>query len=637
MPDAVSWVVLGSVACIVLVGAVAERTGVLDLSLDRAPSWLLAGVLVVGGWNVFAGVVRLAWRRRINSHTLMSLGVVAAVGVGEWTTALLIVFFMRFANWIEARTTDRSRRALADLIALAPATARIARDDGEAIVPIGEVRPGDVIRVRPGERIPVDGVVLDGNAPVDEAAITGESTPSDKGLGDTVFAATVVHAGALTIRTTRTAGDTTFGRVVALVEQADTHKAPIQRIADRFAARYLPIVIVAALVTLIATGDVLRAVAVVVVACACAIVIATPVVVLATVATAGRRGLVIKGGDALERLSRVDTLVLDKTGTLTTGNPEVTDVVCFDPRLDEDTLIGTAAAVEAASEHPLAAAITRAGRRRGIRLLPATGFTVKPGRGVEATVDGRRFVIGNRGHLTDNAVKVSPDIEQAAVAFEQQGKTVFFVASPDDGVIGLVAVADTIRPDVAAALQGLRRLGITRQVMLTGDNDRVAAAIASELGIDWHAQLLPEDKITAVEQLQRDGRVVLMVGDGINDAPALAQADVGAALGSGTDVALEAGTIAVLRDDWHLLPDAIVLGRRAARMMRQNLYFTAAYNSIGIALAALGVLPPIWAAAAQSLPDIAIVANAGRLLRRRTVDLAKTPSPAHLTSGARTG
>lgn len=612
----IGWGVLGVVAAVIVLAAVGERLGIFDVALENLPWWIPALAIVVGGWGVFRGVMQAALKRQITSHTLMTTGVIAAVAVGQWTTAALIVFFMRFADWMEDLTTERSRQAIKHLVQLAPATARVLQAGHEVEVLVGAVAVGDVALVRPGERIPVDGEVIDGAAPVDEASITGESVPQDKGPGDRVFAATVAQAGFLKVRATRVGADTTFGRIVRLVEEAEAQKAPIQRFADRFAGYYLPVVIVMSALTLLLTHEILNAVAVVVVACACAIVIATPVVVLASVGSAARRGLLVKGGSTLEQLARVDTIVLDKTGTLTFGRPRVTDVVPLDG-LAEPELLGALAVAEQRSEHPLARAIVQEADARGLAVGEPATFQSLSGRGVVARIAGADWAVGTRALLVERATPVDSAAENLAAELERQGKTAFFAARGTE-LAGLIGVADTVRPDATAALAELRRLGMRRLLLLTGDNERVAAAIALPLGLDYRAGLLPEDKIAAIRQLQAEGHVVLMVGDGVNDAPALAQADVGVAMGTaGTDVAIEAADVALLREDLTLVPAAIQLGRRAARTIRQNLWFTAAYNILGIGLAAIGLLPPVWAAAAQSLPDVAILLNSARLLRAR--------------------
>ncbi len=611
-PSSLGWAALGLVALVVIGAAIGERLGLFDRALERLPWWLPALAIALGGWPVFRNVLQAARQRQITSHTLMTLGVVAAAGIGQWTTAALLVFFMRFGDWIEGLTTARSRQALQTLIAQQPARARVVRDGQEVEVPVGQIVAGDVVAVRPGERIPVDGAVVLGSAPVDQAAITGESVPVDKLLGDRVFAATIVQGGFLHVKATGVGQDTAFAHIVRLVEEAETHKAPVQRFADRFAAYYTPLVLGIAGLTYLVTGQLLNAVAVLVVTCACAITMATPVVVLASVGAAARRGLLIKGGLTLEALARVDTLVMDKTGTLTWGEPAVTEVVPLNG-LARTGLLQSVAAVEARSEHPLARALVRAARTEGLAMPEVDQFTAVAGRGAQAALAGVTGPVGNRRLLDEQGIGVNAAAETAAQALEAAGQTVFFAARAGE-TVGLVALADTVRPEVKDALAALRRLGVRRQILLTGDHERVAAAVAGELGLEYRAGLLPDDKIRFVRDLQAAGARVLMMGDGVNDAPALAQADVGMAMGLvGTDVALEAAGIALLRDDWRLVPEAVRLSRRATRTIRQNLGFTAVYNLLGITLAFLGILPPVWAAAAQSIPDIAIMLNSARL------------------------
>ncbi len=617
----IGWGVLGIVALVVVVASLGEQLGLLDGLIDRLPWWLPAAAVAIGGYPVFKGVIQAALRRQVTSHTLMSVGVIAAAAVGEWTTAALIVFFMRFADYLEDLTTGRSRQALQQLAALQPATARVVRDGCEAEVPVAGVRVGEHVVVRPGERIPVDGHVVEGQASVDQAPIIGESIPVDKRVGNGVFAATIALGGSLTIETTKPAADTTFARIVRLVEEAEAQKAPVQRFADKFSTYYLPVVLAVALATLLVSGQLLNAVAVLVVACSCAIALATPVVVLASVGNAAQRGLLIKGGMALEQLARVDTLVVDKTGTLTRGEPQVTEVVPL--RMPEDALLRVLATLENRSEHPLARAIVRAAAQRGVVPGTVDTFTAVSGRGIVGVVDGQEWTVGNRRLLHERGIALDEVPAAEAQALEDKGKTVFFVAF-EGRVVGLVALADVLRPEVKAALAALKELGIRRSVLLTGDNERVAASVAGELDIEYRANLLPEDKIAAVKALQDAGSVVLMVGDGVNDAPALVQADVGMAMGvAGTDVALEAADVALMRDDWTMVPEALRIGKRGRRTIRQNLGFTAGYNVVGLTLAAVGILPPIWAAAAQSLPDVAIMLNSARLLRSKPASVTR--------------
>ncbi len=611
----IGWAALGGVALIVILAALGEQLGLFDAVIEQLPWWVPAIAIALGGWRVFRGVARATLRLQVTGHTLMTVGVVASAAIGQWTTAALIVFFMRFADYLEQLTTERSRAAIQALVGLQPQIARVVREGSEVEIPIGQVRAGDVVVIRPGDRVPVDGEVIEGTAPVDQAPITGESVPVDKATGDPVFAASVVQAGYLRIRATAVGRDTTFGRIIRLVEEAEAHRAPVQRFADRFAGIYLPTVLVIGLATYLVTRDIVSAVAVLVVACACAITMATPVVVLASVGTAARRGLLVKGGAALEQLAKVDAVLIDKTGTVTFGRPTVTDVRPLDGR-SEAELLALVATVESRSEHPLARAIVAAAHDRAVPVTQPEAFVPIPGRGAEGTVDGREVLVGNGRLMGERGIVLAAEVAAHVGALEAAGKTVFLVAS-DSQLVGLLALADTVRPEARAALADLRRLGVKEIVLLTGDNAAVGAAVARELGIDYRAELLPDDKIAAVREFQARGRVVMMVGDGINDAPALAQANVGVAMGvAGTAAAIEAAHVALLRDDWALVPDAVRLGRRGARTIRQNLGFAGVYNLVGMSLAAFGILPPVWAAAAQVLPDMAIMANSARLLRR---------------------
>ncbi|MCL6641014.1 MAG: cadmium-translocating P-type ATPase [Candidatus Rokubacteria bacterium] len=538
----------------------------------------------------------------------MTLGTLAALAVGEWATAAIVVFFMRVGDCAERFTSERARRAVRDLIALAPQTARVERDGEEREIPVSTVSVGDIVIIRPGEKIPVDGEVVAGHATVDQATITGESLPVEAGPGAPVFAATIATLGRLRVRATRVGEDTTFGRVVRLVEEAETRRAEVQRLADRFSAWYLPVVLGLAALTFLVRRGPLATAAVMVVACSCSFALATPIAMLASIGAAARRGLLVKGGKYLEALARADVLLLDKTGTLTLGRPRITGIVPVDGGSETQGL-GLAASAERYSEHPLADAVRAAARERGATLAEPEAFEAVPGRGVWARVNGSLVSVGSpRG--------VAGAAELPAVrALEAQGKSVL-LESRDERPAGLLAPADALRPDVPAALAELRALGVREIELLTGDNERVAAA-AGALGVRYRANLLPEDKIAIVRRYQASGHTVAMVGDGVNDAPALAQADIGIAMGvAGSDVAIEAAHIALMREDWTLVPELYRLARRTLRVVRGNLIFTAVYNMAGLALAALGFLPLVLAAAAQSLPDLGILANSSRLLRR---------------------
>ncbi|MGN6809359.1 MAG: heavy metal translocating P-type ATPase, partial [Thermomicrobiales bacterium] len=564
---------------VLLVAVAGEWFGLFATLTTRIP-WLV-GVAIVAliGWPVFLNVVRAALRRQVISHTLMSVGVVAALAVGQWPTAAVVAFFMRAGDYAERFTTKRSRRALKDLSALAPQLARVERDGVEVVVPATDVRPGETVVVRPGDQAPVDGEVLSGQATFDQAAITGEAMPVDIGPGDRVFAATIARLGSVRVRATGVGADTTFGRVVRLVEEAESHRADVQRVADRFSAWYLPVVATIAALTLLLRRDPLAMAAVLVVACSCSFALATPIALLASIGAGAKRGLLVKGGKYLEALARADVLLLDKTGTLTTGAPRLTDIVPLDG-LPADEALALAVAAERYSEHPLAEAVRVAARERALAVEEPAEFTVVPGQGVRARVGDSVITVGN-GRLAPGAA-----VLPAMADLEARGKTTLLVAR-DGQPIAVLAAADTVRPEVPIALAEMRALGIQTIELLTGDHARVAAALAAELGIGYRAGLLPEDKIAIVRDYQARGHTVVMVGDGVNDAPALAQADVGIAMeAAGTAVAVDAAHLALLRDDWRLVPDAFRIARRTMRVVKMNLGFTIVYNVVGLTLAA---------------------------------------------------
>jgi P-type Cu+ transporter len=598
-------IVFGAVLFIVVFG---EWLGVFEALTSRVPWYVGLGIVLVAGFPVFRNVVEAALRRQIISHTLMTVGVIAALAVGEWATAAVVVFFMRIAEYAEHFTTERARQAVKHLTSLVPQTARIEHAGGEQEIAINQVQVGDIVIVRPGENIPVDGEVLTGQATVNQAAITGESMPVEVGAGSKVFAATIATLGSLRIRTTHIGSDTTFGKVIKLVEEAEAHRADVQRIGDTFATYYLPVVAVIALLTFLIRRDPLATAAVLLVACSCSFALATPIAMLATIGAAAKRGLLIKGGKYIETLAKADVLLIDKTGTLTIGQPQVTDVVTLNG-YNQQELLSLAASAEKYSEHPLAEAVRTAAVDQGLTLQEPTEFKALPGAGIKATINRSIIAVGSHRMLSNG---VAPTVAQELQA---QGKTLLYVIENDEP-IGVIATADTMRSEVPEALKRVRELGITQIELLTGDNERTAKTLAEHLGVQYQANLLPEDKIRIVKEYQAQGKTVLMVGDGVNDAPALAQANVGIAMGvAGTDVAIEAAHVALMREDWSLVPEVLHIAKRTMNVVQFNIGFTAVYNVIGLSLAAVGILPPLLAAAAQSLPDLGIMANSSRLLR----------------------
>jgi Cu+-exporting ATPase len=550
-----------------------------------------------------------------------------------YEAVVLIIALILVGNWLEARAKRRTSAALRGLVSLQPKTARIVRDGAEVELPIAQVRRGDVYLVRPGERVPVDGVIASGESAVDESMLTGESRPVLRRTGDRIVGGTINGAGALHAKATTLGEESALARIVTLMRQAQASRAPIQRLADRVSAVFVPAVISIALLTFAlwlivghATSSTVvhafaASIAVLIIACPCAMGLAVPTAVMVATGKGAELGLLIKGGEALERAGEIDTVIVDKTGTVTEGRPAVTDVV-IRPGVTQEDMLRLVAAVERLSEHPLAAAIVRYARERGIEPAPASDFEAvsDPGRGVEGTVNDVAIVAGNQALMEAYDVDVSPlsaDAERMAAG----AKSVVYVAE-DSRLLGLIAVADPIRATSAAAIRALGAMNLD-VVLLTGDNRPTADAIAREADIDFVvAEVLPQGKVDEVRRLQDEGHVVAMVGDGINDAPALAQADVGFALGTGTDIAIDASDVTVLRPDLAAVADGIALARRTMRTMRQNLFWAFVYNVVGIPIAAgvlypfFGVLlSPVIASAAMALSSVSVVSNSLRLRR----------------------
>ena len=559
-------------------------------------------------------------------HAFMALG-----AMPYYETAAVVITLVVLGRWLEARARGRTSEAIRRLVTLAPRTARVLRDGGEQDVPTAEVRVDDRIRIRPGERIPVDGEVLEGASAVDESMLTGESVPVDKTAGAPVYAGTLNVSGSFVFRATRVGAATTLARIVRLVEEAQGSRAPIQRLADRVAAVFVPVVLVVAGATFVGwwllgpppslLHALTTAVAVLVIACPCAMGLATPTAIMVATGRGAELGVLIKSAAALETLHGVDTVVLDKTGTLTVGRPEVTDVVALPPAT-EDEVLALAAAAEQGSEHPIGAAIVARAKALGLALPPVSAFTALPGQGIEAMAPDGRVRLGNRAFMETGGIDVSA-AAAPAVALAEDGKTVVFVADAFR-VLGLLAVADVIKPEAPAVVRALRDRGL-QVLVLTGDDARTAAAVARRAGVERVlAEVRPADKAREVARLRAAGHRVAMVGDGINDAPALAGADVGIAMGSGTDVALEAADVALMRGDLRGIVTAYELSRRTIRIVKENLAWAFGYNVVLIPLAAGALYPlwgvllsPIFAGAAMALSSVSVVTNSLRLKRWR--------------------
>ncbi|MCA1677448.1 MAG: cadmium-translocating P-type ATPase [Actinobacteria bacterium] len=597
--------------------------------------WLMFALTVpvqfVAGWPFLHAAALRARSRGASMDTLIAIGTLAAfaystvalVSGGDlyYDTAALIIAFLCLGRYFEARAKGRASSAIRKLLELGAREARLLVDGEERMVAVAEVRVGDLVRVRPGEKVPVDGDVLEGSAAVDESVLTGESVPVDKRPGDRVAGATINTNGSLTLRATAVGADTALAQIVRLVQQAQGAKAPVARLADRVSAVFVPIVLAIAALTFAAwallasdpLAGLVAAVAVLIIACPCALGLATPTAILVGTGRGAQRGVLIKGGEVLENAKRIDTILFDKTGTLTHGQMTLTDIVPADGERDLDVL-AVAGAVEALSEHPIASAIATTARDRGIELPDATDFRAIAGHGATATVNGRHVAIGRRALMAEQHLMGCTDLDAAAAELEQQGRTAVLVGW-GGRVRGVLAVADTVKPEAAQTVAALKTRGI-EVAMITGDNVRTAHAIAAELGIDRVlAEVLPADKIEEVRRLQSEGRRVAMVGDGINDAPALVQADLGIAIGTGTDVAIESSDITLISGRLGGVVDAIDLARRTLRVIYQNLGWAFGYNVAAIPLAAAGVLSPIIASAAMAFSSVSVVSNSLRLRR----------------------
>ena len=587
---------------------------------------MLVAATVVAGAAIALRAVRDLSIRRIGIEALVTIAAAGAIVVGDLWEAAAVTWLFALGGALEASTVGRTRRALARLLELVPEVARVRRDGAEVEVDPAEVQIGEIVVVRPGDRIPVDGEVVAGAAAVDESTITGESMPVEKSPGSDVNAGTTTSGGRLEIRTTRVAGDTALGRIIRRVEEAQEDKVPAQRAIERFARWYTPAVVALAVATYAATGDVRLALTLLVIGCPGALVISMPISVVAGIGRAARRGILIRGGEHLEKVGKVTAVALDKTGTLTEGRPELVAVEPLVPGVERQDLLRWAAVAEAGSEHPLAVPVLAAAEDAGITLPTSPdGFVAHAGGGVEAVDAGRRVAVGTPELAAALGVAVPTAAVDALEEQRAQGRTTVLVLR-DDQVVGLLALADRIRDDAAPAVAALHAMGIEQVVMLTGDAAPVAHAVADAVGIDTvHAAMTPEGKLQAVRDLQAAGHVVAMVGDGVNDAPALATADVGIAMGTaGTPVAIETADVALTTDRLPRLAEALSLSRRTVRVMRQNV----AISLVTVALLLAGVLAREVQMAGGMLVHqgsvLLVILNAIRLLRGRTADEVAT-------------
>lgn len=638
--------VLSTPLLLAMVGHAVESHAAWVMALGNGwLQWLLATPVQFGaGWQFYRDSYFNLRNRTANMSVLVALGTSAAyfysVVAVLWGDVLgtrglyfeisaVLITLVLLGKMMESSAKGRTSEAIRRLLGLRAKTARVLRDGIEADIPVEDVQVGDIVVVRPGEKVPVDGEVVHGSSTVDESMLTGESLPVEKVPGDTVVGATINKHGAFQFRATKVGKETALAQIIRIVEEAQGSKAPIQRLADIISARFVPAVIVLAAITFavwyLATRDLTTALlnmtAVLVIACPCALGLATPTAIMVGTGRAAELGILFKGGEHLERAHSLTALLLDKTGTLTKGEPEVTDVeVVLAAHGTAETILGLAAVVERSSEHPVAQAILRkanalAGANHSFGEVEQ--FEALPGRGVTALVDGRPVLLGNRRLMEEGGVAIQP-AEDVLERLESQGKTAMLLAV-DRVLVGVIAVADTLKDGSSEAVGALRKMGL-RVMMITGDNRRTAMAIARQVGIspeDVRAEVLPEQKAQQVEEVRAQGMVVGMVGDGINDAPALVTADLGIAIGTGTDVAIEAADVTLIRGDLRVLVDAIALSKATIGKIRQNMFWAMIYNTLGIPVAAFGFLNPILAGAAMAFSSVSVVTNSTLLKRYR--------------------
>ena len=641
----------------------------LDLTIPQQTSFWIQLVLATpiqfwAGWQFYRGTVAAARHRSSDMNTLIATGTSAAYAYSMvatvtpdllvaggatpavyFDTSAAIITLILFGRLMESRAKGRASEAIRKLASLQPKTARLLRDAQEVDIPIEEVQIGDLILVRPGEKVPVDGTVREGTSAIDESMLTGESLPVDKEPGDPVIGATLNSTGSLTVEATKIGLETALARIISIVEQAQAAKPKLARLADQVAAYFVPAVIGIGLVTFLVwlllgpppalTHALINFVAVLIVACPCALGLATPTSVMVGIGKGAELGVLIRSGEALERARDLTTVVLDKTGTLTKGEPTVGAVVPLAEGWTQDSVLALAAAAERTSEHPVGKAVVQYARNRNLPIEHASEFESLPGKGIRAKLGERRVYLGNTKLLRHARIPATQAAQEMADRLESAGMTPMYLAADHDGsaagpkhstaaIVGMLAVTDVLKDNARTVIASLRRLGLDI-IMMTGDSRRTAEAIANQLKVDRTlAEVLPGQKAKEIIKLQEAGKVVAMVGDGINDAPALAQADVGLAMGTGTDVAMEAGDVTLIRGDLGGIVAAIALSRATTRNIKQNLFAAFIYNVLLIPTAAIGLLNPIWAAAAMALSSVSVVSNALRL-RRFTAPLLATP------------
>lgn len=589
-----------------------------DIGLPVDPAWVT--VVISGLPLLYLAVWRIIYNpgiSKISSALLITVAMIAAIAIGDLFAAGEVAFIMALGAILEDMTTNRAKKGLKKLIGLAPTQGRRLWEGKEEMIAAAEIRRGDLLRVLPGEAIPVDGVIADGETTVDQSIMTGESLPVDKSAGDEVFGGTINRFGVIDVKATKVGEDGSLQKLIRMVREAEDKKAPMARIADKWASWLVPVAVVIAIVAGIVTRDITRAVTVLVVFCPCALVLATPTAIMAAIGQATKHGVIVKSGEALEKMGKVDTIAFDKTGTLTYGRLEVSDVIPLTSVTDADTLLMLAASAEAKSEHPLGKAIVACARAKGLLLAESDGFRMAAGKGVSAEVSGRKLLCGSEAFLLDGGVPVDRETVSRLEDFRTQGKAVVLVADTER-CIGIVALSDVLRPEAAQMVQRLNDMK-TKTVLLSGDNRKTADYFAAQTGIaEVRAELLPEQKVENIRALQAENRMVCMIGDGVNDAPALKTANVGVAMGSmGSDIAVEAADIALMSDELSAIPYLKRLSCATVRTIQLSITLSMCINFAAVVLSVLGVLNPTTGALVHNAGSCFVVLIAALLYDRK--------------------
>lgn len=592
---------------------------------DRAfpvdPAWV--AILICGIPLVYLSVWRILHNpgmKKISSALLISIAMLAAIAIGDFFAAGEVAFIMAIGAILEDKTAERAKKGLRKLISLAPQQGRRIVNDREEIIGPEEIRINDILRILPGETVPVDGVIISGNTSIDQAVMTGESLPIDRTVGDEVFSGTINRFGAIEIKAMRVGEDSSLQKLIRMVEDAENKKAPMERIADKWATWLVPVALLIAIITGFATNNIVRAVTVLVVFCPCALVLATPTAVMAAIGQATKYGVIIKSGDALERMGKVDTIAFDKTGTLTNGNLIVTDLYPFTADIDEHQLLRLTASAESYSEHPLAKAITSFAKEQQPELLPVNDFQMIPGKGIKAYVDGQPLLSGNLDFMKEHQIPINEGVNTTLSRFRNQGKAVVLVARQSQ-LLGAITLSDTLRSTAKDMVQELKEAH-TRVILLTGDHTETARYFADQVGLeDIHAEMLPAQKVEEIRRLQETGRNICMVGDGVNDAPALKTANVSVAMGTmGSDIAVDAADIALMGDDISKIPYLKRLSNGAVKTIKLSIGLSLCINFVAISLSIAGVLTPTTGALVHNAGSIFVVLIAALLYDRKFID-----------------